>query len=838
MRYFYTLAILAIVMLGAVNLHADSKRKVLVEEFVNTYTEQTATSNAVFTPWLADRQGNVIPIRYHFATTPDNDPFNEHNPEMVMSRLQSHVALLPTNDQGQKTFYITQTIVNGTYGGAAIVGEMLTATQNEITARTGKMSPIDLTVAIEKAPDGRFKVTTNIKSSKAFPDAKVYIVLGEYHVEGLPNGQGSNGEDEFWWVARKMLPSNDGAPIIIEANSENAYEYYSAIHEDWNEEEMYAVAFVQDTKTKEVYQAAVSKDFYTIEAKAQASLFNTVQPGSSVTIPIELTNPIKEAIEVELVVNENVFVKFTDLSEHTISVSETKFDINLLMKKTFNVTISVPENMTGFTIFRVEVKVKTKNPDSERIISGTTFDFYTMAGNVEAVNYVFGNPAISYYSVPTYGSLLSTELYQGKAALVPARVEGVLEAFPATNYELAVISANTNGSLAIYNNERFFNNLQHWVNSGVDILFESEAYDFLIYDKNQNTGAFIAPEKYRTFFENTFGVQPAQLLPLINNNQLQQLPINGYANDIMKGVLYRINASYDAEKWPYINNYAHLLTIMPDRDDVTPILNVMDEQETKYPIGVRVERSKDQRLIYLGFGTYGEGQQMRYAAFNTMVNWLKDNMPEPTPAEISTNLPIGKLNFGKAENQIAKSFTIKNDGEADLVVSKIYLSENEESVFSIIEGGKSVTLGQGETHEINVRFKPKDNVKYTGTIVIESNASNKPKLEIGINGEGIGFASVSDGIAQINGSFSMQAGPNPFATETNVTYTIETNTPLQVNMTLVDMTGKELMTLVNEVKGAGTHQVKLSSNELNSGTYFIRAGVDGRVIQLPVVIVK
>ena len=62
--------------------------------------------------------------------------------------------------------------------------------------------------------------------------------------------------------------------------------------------------------------------------------------------------------------------------------------------------------------------------------------------------------------------------------------------------------------------------------------------------------------------------------------------------------------------------------------------------------------------------------------------------------------------------------------------------------------------------------------------------------------------------------------PNPFNPVTNITYSIATNT--HVNIKVYDITGKEITTLVNKYKTQGHYSVSFDGTNLSSGFYFYR----------------
>jgi len=59
--------------------------------------------------------------------------------------------------------------------------------------------------------------------------------------------------------------------------------------------------------------------------------------------------------------------------------------------------------------------------------------------------------------------------------------------------------------------------------------------------------------------------------------------------------------------------------------------------------------------------------------------------------------------------------------------------------------------------------------------------------------------------------------PNPFNPTTTIRFTIPEKS--QVTLKVFDMLGREVSTLVNEVKDAGTHTVKFAGKDLPSGMY-------------------
>jgi|GEM_PF-1010670 len=68
--------------------------------------------------------------------------------------------------------------------------------------------------------------------------------------------------------------------------------------------------------------------------------------------------------------------------------------------------------------------------------------------------------------------------------------------------------------------------------------------------------------------------------------------------------------------------------------------------------------------------------------------------------------------------------------------------------------------------------------------------------------------------------------PNPFNPETFISYSLPKSCHVEVKV--FDMLGKEISTLVNEVKQSGTHMVRFNGAHLTSGNYFYTVNIDGK----------
>jgi hypothetical protein len=122
--------------------------------------------------------------------------------------------------------------------------------------------------------------------------------------------------------------------------------------------------------------------------------------------------------------------------------------------------------------------------------------------------------------------------------------------------------------------------------------------------------------------------------------------------------------------------------------------------------------------------------------------------------------------------------------------------------------------GQGTSTEAhNYSFVDKPEIKTDGILYYRLK-------QVDLNGQST-YSQVLTVKLDIPIHFSLsQNFPNPFNPTTTIKYTVPQNGPVTIK--LYDITGKEVATLVNEVKTVGSYDIKLNASGLASGVYFYR----------------
>ena len=143
-----------------------------------------------------------------------------------------------------------------------------------------------------------------------------------------------------------------------------------------------------------------------------------------------------------------------------------------------------------------------------------------------------------------------------------------------------------------------------------------------------------------------------------------------------------------------------------------------------------------------------------------------------------------------------KLLTIYNIGNATLTISNI---SSTESVFST--NLTSYDIQPGDSQMVQVAFTPTEPIIYTSNLFVISNDSEMDTLIVPVSGVGIMLARIELD-AQLPHILVLYPNyPNPFNPVTTLRYDLPENS--LVNITIYDMLGREVKTLINQTQDAG-----------------------------------
>jgi len=94
---------------------------------------------------------------------------------------------------------------------------------------------------------------------------------------------------------------------------------------------------------------------------------------------------------------------------------------------------------------------------------------------------------------------------------------------------------------------------------------------------------------------------------------------------------------------------------------------------------------------------------------------------------------------------------------------------------------------------------------------------------------------INEGVVPVDYSL-LQNYPNPFNSSTVINFSIPAKS--LVNLTVYDITGQRVASLLNNEMSPGTHTVNFSNHSLPSGVYFYRLTVDGRMFVRKMMMLK
>ncbi len=287
MKKFLSLLTLSLII-GIGFINAQNQRTVVLECFTSTTCGPCASANPALDNLINNNADKLIAIKYHVNWPAAGDPMNLHNP----------------GDVSSKVSYYSINAVPYSVGDGTWVGNSGSVSQALVNQWAAVDSPIDMRMThyFNAAQDTMFVVvmgraTSAINSNNLKLNISVIEKTMEY-----ATAPGSNGERVFHNVMKKLLPNASGTSIAaMEAGDYFAYEYSWALANVMNVSELTAVAWLQDSSTKQMFQGCKSSDdiqpFFAKQAKI-SKLDHTMKTicSSSVNPDIYVTNFGSETI--------------------------------------------------------------------------------------------------------------------------------------------------------------------------------------------------------------------------------------------------------------------------------------------------------------------------------------------------------------------------------------------------------------------------------------------------------------------------------------------------------------------------------------------------------------
>ncbi len=281
-------------------------------------------------------------------------------------------------------------------------------------------------------------------------------------------------------------------------------------------------------------------------------------------------------------------------------------------------------------------------------------------------------------------------------------------------------------------------------------------------------------------------------------------------------------------------NYYYLQSFGINGNNTKSFLSVDGQSNGK--IGARGDVNGT-RFVVLSCNPYMLPDLARLPMMVKIIDWLENKQAAPMPI---LTVSVDNIDFGNVEMNKTKeiSFDIKNNGPGKLIISSLTFGFDENFKFKT-PPALPLNIDANQTVTITVVFTPKKtDESYTDKVYYESNDPNNLSGSIALSGKGIAAKSSVNGEEGVEGLFTVKAGPNPFVSNTVVSYTLGGNLSQNVNMSIIDTKGATIANLVNETKAPGSYKLDFSSSNLANGSYFLVGKANGIDVRLQLVINK
>jgi len=202
--------------------------------------------------------------------------------------------------------------------------------------------------------------------------------------------------------------------------------------------------------------------------------------------------------------------------------------------------------------------------------------------------------------------------------------------------------------------------------------------------------------------------------------------------------------------------------------------------------------------------------------FNVSLSGIGIEIPD---IDVSpTSYDYGTVEIGSSADC---DFTISNTGNGVLYLSSQQIVGSHSEDFNIISGPSfPFYLSSGATQEITIRFAPSAEGFKEARWRIHSDDPDENPFEVPLSGT-CENVSIDDYQCIIPSDYSLfSAYPNPFNPTTTIKYALPEAS--HVNISIYNLLGHEIASLVNEQQPAGYHQAIWNANSKPSGMYFYK----------------
>ena len=152
----------------------------------------------------------------------------------------------------------------------------------------------------------------------------------------------------------------------------------------------------------------------------------------------------------------------------------------------------------------------------------------------------------------------------------------------------------------------------------------------------------------------------------------------------------------------------------------------------------------------------------------------------------------------------------------------------------IIQGDSS--LSNADTTVIRIDFTPIETGIYSDSLGIVSDAVNEDTAWVYLEGEGVNISGIADHIKSNSKFYLSPIYPNPFNSVVKLKYELSVET--KVNLKIIDLQGREVVCLVNQLQSPGIKEVEFNAGGISSGIYFAQLKFQDFSLSRKMVLIK
>ena len=234
--------------LGLAITTAVGQNYALVEHFTNTHCPICTNRNPQLFAVINKNAPNVHHIAYHPPYPYSQCIFYQANIEGNQSRADFY------NVFGSPSSYVGGQ--RGNQGSSLLSEEKVLAQISRPLMFEMKVTESDIT-PLRKQNSKDINISIKTLQLPAAGEFRLFVALVEKEIDY----QSPNGESKHHDVFRKMLPSNDGEMIsFTTAGEEQVFNYQVDYESGWQQDQMYAVVFIQNIDDKSILGSSTKFD--------------------------------------------------------------------------------------------------------------------------------------------------------------------------------------------------------------------------------------------------------------------------------------------------------------------------------------------------------------------------------------------------------------------------------------------------------------------------------------------------------------------------------------------------------------------------------------------------